>query len=424
MAPPLVKGRALFRRRVAGVVFLIVLGLLVQTSIWIYQKKFTPVVDVTLQTDRAGNQLSEHADVKLRGLVVGEVREIRSTSEGAVLELALKPERAKRVPRDVTAQLLPKTLFGEKEVVLVAKSLGGDYLRDGDVITQDRSETAIETETALNNALPVLRALNPEKLSLALNALSEAVRDRGDKLGANLAANAAYFRRINPQVPTMGEDFAGLADLADTVSTASPDLLTVLDNFAASSRSLVQEQAQLDAFLRRTSDFASTAQAFVAQNERRLTALARDSRAPLQLYARYSNFYACMLNRIAFQEIEGERVFGGAQTGLHITVEVIEDQGGYVPGDEPQYKEKRNFKCFGLGKKPIIPFPEFANAQDGYRDDAPAKDAGEGPGGCCEKAGWFGPVAESSNAPARRLSLPRGTTVLDALLLAPITGSG
>jgi len=427
VAPPLVKGRALLRRRVAGVVFLVVLGLLVQTSVWLYQKKFTPVVEVSLQTDRAGNQLSNHADVKLRGLVVGEVREIRATREGAVLMLALKPDRVELVPRDVKAQLLPKTLFGEKEVVLVTgRAAGGDHLREGDVISQDRSETALETETALNNLMPVLRALKPEKLSLALNAFSEAVRGRGDQLGANLAANAAYFRQINPEVRAMGEDFGGLADLADTLTAASPDLLMALDNFAASSRSLVEERAQLDAFLRRTSDFASTAQAFVAQNERRLTALARDSREPLELYASRSNYYACMLSRLAFQEIEGERVFGGAQPGLHITVEVMEDQGGYAPGDEPQYKENRNFGCFGMEKKPVMPYPEYANAQDGYRDDAPAKDPGQGPGGCCRKgAAWFPPVAEpSSQAPARSLSLPSGTTMLDALLLAPITGSG
>lgn len=425
MAPPLVKGRALLWRRVAGVVFLVVLGMLAQSTVWIYQKRFVEVVDVTLEAGRAGNQLSAHADVKIRGLVVGEVRRVRSEGQGATLELALEPAKAKLVPRDVRAQLLPKTLFGEKQVVLVADhGVESDHLRDGDVITQDRSSTAIETETALNNALPVLRALNPAQLSIALNALSEALRERGDQLGANLAANARYFRAINPQVPQIGDDLAGLADLADTISTATPDLLTTLDNFAASSRSLVEERAALDNFLRRTSDFAATTRTFVAQNEARLKALAKDSVAPLNLYASYSNYYACMLNRIAFAETEGERVFGGAQPGLHITVEIIEDAGGFAPGDEPQYKETRNFGCFGLGTTPIRPYPEFANAQDGYRDADPAKDPGEGPGGCCQKS-WYGPLtAPSGGAPVRSLPLPRRTSVLDALLLAPIMGSG
>jgi len=114
VAPPLVKGRALARRRLSGIAFLVVIALLVELTVALYQKRFTPVVDVALRTDRAGNQLTVHADVKLRGIVIGEVRKISSKGDGAVLRLALKPESVGLVPRDVQAQLLPKTLFGEK----------------------------------------------------------------------------------------------------------------------------------------------------------------------------------------------------------------------------------------------------------------------------------------------------------------------
>jgi hypothetical protein len=253
--------------------------------------------------------------------------------------------------------------------------------------------------------------------------VSTALRGRGDALGENLASAGAYFAKINPQLPASGADLQGLADLADNLAQTSPDLLRTLDNFAASSRSLVAERAALDAFLQSTSDAAASLRSFTADNERRLTALAHDSLAPLNLYATYSPEYACMLNRIAFSEIEGERVFGGKQPGLHITLEPTQDHGGYAKGDEPQYKEKRNFGCFGLGAKPIIPFPSYANAQDGYRDSDPAEDPGKGPGGCCAGSrAWYPAVAEPPAA--RQRELPAGTTVLDALLLAPLTGSG
>ena len=42
----------------------------------IYNKTFVDVVHVTLQTDRVGNQLAPPADVKLRGMIVGEVRAV------------------------------------------------------------------------------------------------------------------------------------------------------------------------------------------------------------------------------------------------------------------------------------------------------------------------------------------------------------
>jgi virulence factor Mce-like protein len=428
VAPPLVKGRALLRRRVSGIVFLLVIGMLVQLTVWLYQKRFTPVVKVALRTDHVGNQLSPHADVKVRGIVVGEVRAVHSGGDGATLDLALDPGKIDLLPRNVQAQLLPKTLFGEKEVVLVLPDApSGERLRGGDVIGQDRSATALETEKAFNDTLPLLRTLQPQKLSQVLTSLSSALRGRGDRLGRNMAADAAYFRALNPALGTVGVDLQGLADLSDNLAQVSPDLLKSFDNFAASSRSLVSEKAALETFLKSTSDFAATARTFTSSNEARLKALAHDSVAPLKLYATYSDMYPCLLNRIAFSEIEGERDFGGAQPGLHITVEAVADHGGFAAGDEPQYKETRDPGCFGLGKKPIIPFPAYTNPQDGYRDSAPPEDPGKGPNGCCHSPTdtWQAQVVTSpSQTVVRRQVLPVAATPLDALLLAPLAGAG
>ena len=65
---------AVVKRRLSGVLFLGVLIGLVAMSVLLYNKAFTPVVEVTLRASTAGNQLSAPTDVKLRGLIVGEVR--------------------------------------------------------------------------------------------------------------------------------------------------------------------------------------------------------------------------------------------------------------------------------------------------------------------------------------------------------------
>jgi virulence factor Mce-like protein len=146
-----------------GVVFLVVVALLIGLSIAAFQKRFTPVVGVTLLTDRIGSQLQEASDVKLRGLIVGEVRSISTTGDGARLELALKPEMADLIPRDVSARLLPKTLFGERYVDLVGGSVAtAGHLREGDTIDQDRTSVAIELEQVFDDLLPLLRTVQPE----------------------------------------------------------------------------------------------------------------------------------------------------------------------------------------------------------------------------------------------------------------------
>lgn len=108
------------RLRLYGLVFIAVLALLLSLAVAVYQQAFTPVVRITLEADSLGNQLDPRADVKLRGLLVGEVRAVRADGEKATLDIALKPEHVAHIPADVHARLLPKTLFGEKYVDLVA----------------------------------------------------------------------------------------------------------------------------------------------------------------------------------------------------------------------------------------------------------------------------------------------------------------
>src|SRR5690242_6568410 len=206
MSAPLVRGTAQLRRYAAGVVFLVVIAGLVALSVGMYTKAFTPVTMVELKADRIGNQLSVHGDVKLHGLRVGEVRGVSSTGDGATIRIALDKKQAHLVPAGVSARLLPKTLFGEKEVNLIPPpGQVGRPIRAGDVIPQDRTATGIETERVLNDFLPLLQSLKPADLSLTLNALSSSLRGRGDRIGNNLELTASYFRQLNPELPKMLE---------------------------------------------------------------------------------------------------------------------------------------------------------------------------------------------------------------------------
>jgi virulence factor Mce-like protein len=383
MAAPLLRGTAQLRRYAAGVAFLVVLAMLVSLSIAMYTKRFSSVVLVSLETDRIGNQLTTHADVKLRGVLVGEVRKIRSSGQGATIQLALNSDMAHLVPSDVSAQLLPKTLFGEKEVDLIADpSTTARPIHGGDVIPQDRSKTAIETERVLNDFLPLLQSLKPAELSETLNAVSTALRGRGNAIGDNLARNADYFRQLNPELPAMLEDFRGIADVSQSYAQASANLLRLIDNSAAVSRSVVDQKSQLATFLQSTSTFNTSATDFLTINQRSLVDLAAQSRPNLQVYARYSPEYACVLHTLPKQEVVGEKTFGGLQPGLHITLEVTKDQGSYLPGDEPKFREDRGPTCFGLGDKPVVPFPAYYEPKDGYCDAYEAQSPGVTDGDC------------------------------------------
>ncbi|MEU2537097.1 MCE family protein [Streptomyces iakyrus] len=352
------------RLRLYGVVFIAVLALLLSLSVAVYRQAFTPVVRITLEADSLGNQLDPRADVKLRGLLVGEVREVRADGTKATLDIALKPEHVDRIPSDVHARLLPKTLFGEKYIDLVPpRGSSGRPIRAGDVITQDRTRVGIEVQQLMNDLLPLLRTVQPGKLNATLSAFATALEGRGDRIGDNLTRVEAYLRRLNPHLPSLQEDIARFADVAEVYGEAAPDLMEILRNTVTTSRTIVEQKDRLAAALTTTATVAGTADDFLDANGDRLITLGRVSRPTLELFARYSPQYPCLLAGLVRQEKASEEAFRGGK--MHITLEVVRPQGAYEPGEEPRYGERSGPNCRDLPHPPV-PAPG-AHLDDGSR---------------------------------------------------------
>ncbi|MEU7061437.1 MCE family protein [Streptomyces sp. NPDC046197] len=357
------------RLRLYGIVFLAVLALLLSLAVAVYRQAFTPVVRITLQADSLGNQLDPRADVKLRGLLVGEVRAVHADGSKATLDLALKPQYVTYIPSDVHARLLPKTLFGEKYVDLVAPARStARPLRAGDVITQDRTTVGMELQQLMNDLLPLLRTVRPGELNATLSAFATALEGRGDRIGGNLTRVEGYLRRLNPHLPSLKEDISRFADVAQVYGDAAPDLMAVLRNTVTTSRTLVTEKDRLAAALRTTATVAGTARDYLDANGDRLITLGRVSRPTLELFARYSPEYPCLLNGLVRQEQASEDAFRGGE--MRITLEAVRPQGAYRPGEEPRYADRSGPNCRGLPHPPVPgPKPRLDDGTSGGGSD-------------------------------------------------------
>ncbi|GAB3878236.1 MCE family protein [Terrabacter terrigena] len=329
-----------------GVVFLVVLTLLLGLSIASFQKRFTPVVMVTLETNRLGSQLQESSDVKLRGLLVGEVRTVEATPTGARLELALQPEEVAKIPSNVTARLLPKTLFGERYVDLVTAGPSQRSIRAGDVIPQDRSKVAIELETVLDNLYPLLRTVQPAKLATTLNALSTTLDGRGDQIGRNFVLVDRYLKALNPSMPTIRQDISLLADTADLYDGVAPDFFRLTESLRVTNRTIVEKDQQLAAFLVGTAGFANQAAGFLRDNEQRIIQVGQVNRPTLALLAEYSPVYPCLASGMVNWLPRANQAFSGGT--FHITLEIVKPRQAYKPGEEPRWGDKRGPHCYGL----------------------------------------------------------------------------
>ena len=342
---------AAVRRRVQGLAFLVVLVLLLGLAVATYNKAFTDVATVTLETDTAGNQLQEASDVKVRGVIVGDVREVRASAQGATIELAIKPAYLDQIPADVSARLLPKTLFGERFVSLeLPEQPGQQRLADGDVIGQDRSSNAIELQRVIDDMLPLLQAVEPQDLSYTLGAVANALRGSGDDLGANLASTGRYIGEINTVLPRLQEDISLLADFTDTYDAAADDLLAVLDNLAVTNTTIVDQAEQLRRTFTVGESSARVTAGFLETNERNLISVAATSRPVLGVFAKYSPSYPCMLEGLTKAAPLTTESFGGdGDPALNLNIIVsFPPRNPYVPGDQPEYLDKSGPDCQGL----------------------------------------------------------------------------
>jgi virulence factor Mce-like protein len=339
------------RIRLQGLAFLVVLALLLGAAVAQYNKAFTDVARVTLETDTAGNQLQEASDVKVRGVIVGDVREVEASAEGATIELAIDPAYLDQIPADVSARLLPKTLFGERFVSLVLPEAPvQERLADGDVIGQDRSENATELQRVIDNLLPLLQTVEPQDLSYTLGAVADALRGSGDDLGANLAATGRYIGEINTVLPELQEDISLLADFADTYDAAADDLLAVLDNLAVTNTTIVDQQEQLRRTFTVGDSSAATTAGFLEANEQNIISVAASSRPVLGVFAKYSPSYPCILEGLTRAAPLTSESFGGdGDPALNLNIVVtLPPRNPYVPGDQPEYPDQSGPDCQGL----------------------------------------------------------------------------
>ncbi|BDT94023.1 MULTISPECIES: MCE family protein [Nocardia] len=343
------RSTAKLRTRVLGIAFFVVVALFLWTTIAIYNKQFVKTVHVDLITDSVGNALTRNADVKVRGITVGEVRSSRSEGGEVTLDLAINPDKAQQIPANATARLLPKTLFGERYVDLVIpENPSPQHLTDGLTLHQDVSGNAIELSKLLDDLLPLLQAIPPQDLAATLGALSQALAGQGFALGETVDRLDDAFRQVNVVLPDLQADLRSFAEVAATYSDAAPQLIQALDNLRTTNATIVQRRTDIDALYATLTPASASTTDFLIANRDNIVDVAADSRPALEQLAYYSPNYACALANFAQLKPRIDRIFGKGTDlpGSRVTIELVNTRGKYLPNqDEPRWLDTRGPWC-------------------------------------------------------------------------------
>jgi virulence factor Mce-like protein len=228
---------------------IVVLGLIIVVAIGLFRGSFTKTVPVTVISERAGLVMNPDAKVKMRGVQVGSVASIEERPDGmAALHLDMDPSQLKLIPENVDVDIASSTVFGAKFVQFTPPpDPSPKRMYSGQVI--QNQHVMVEVNTVFQQLVNVLDKIDPAKLNETLGAVATAFNGRGQKIGRTLEDFNAFLAKINPSLPNLSHDIEASVPAFSAYGDAASDLLATADNSIRVSRSIVDEQQQLDEFL-------------------------------------------------------------------------------------------------------------------------------------------------------------------------------
>jgi phospholipid/cholesterol/gamma-HCH transport system substrate-binding protein len=264
-------------------------------AVGLFQNRFTNTVPLIVESPRAGLVMNPDAKVNLLGVPVGRVGRIEDLADGrAAIHLEMEPDRLAEIPDNVIVDIASPTVFGAKSINLVPpENPSPRALQPGQVL--DSEHVTVEFNTIFQQLTSVLSEIQPDKLNETLGAIATAFDGRGEQFGDAMTQLNSYLARIEPSLPNLSHDTEVAPRVLNAYADAAPDLLRVADNASTISDTLVDQSANLDAFLVSTIGLADTGNDVLGGNRQGLTDLVRVLVPTLDLSNRYHEAITCTL---------------------------------------------------------------------------------------------------------------------------------
>ncbi len=256
------------RASVILVVVVALVGLLLMKSFGVFDDK----VQVVARVDSAGGALTVGAEVKLDGVVVGEVASIDPARKGVELALDLDPDKTDRVPSNVTVRILPISIFGAAYVELLRPEQPASAVTENAVLRQDESSATIELGDLLEETEALVDALGPAELATALETFAGTLDGRGDDIGKMIETANRAVQRLDPLMPLIREDLRLATIVSQTVSRITPNLFTALEGLVAGAHTLIDREEEFVKVLEGFSTASDSVESIVTDNDQALRA--------------------------------------------------------------------------------------------------------------------------------------------------------
>ncbi len=302
------------RRKLAGLVLLLILGAVVSLSYLQFRGALSDTTRLIVMSGRSGLVLDPGAKVTYNGVVVGRVTDIDVVESAgppsARLTVEIGTGYMSVIPANVVVDLVASTIFGNKYVAFSAPpDPSAVRVAGGAVITA--STVTTEFQTLFETVTGIAEKVDPARLNLTLSAAAEALTGLGTRFGRSLTNANEALTELNPRLPQLRAGVIRLADLADLLTDAGPDLVDALDNALTTAVTLNDHRGELDAALLASIGFAGTAAETLERGAPYLIRGAADFVPTSQLFDTYSPEFFCGLRNAAELVPAANAAFGG-----------------------------------------------------------------------------------------------------------------
>jgi phospholipid/cholesterol/gamma-HCH transport system substrate-binding protein len=317
-----------------------------------YTAAFASVDTVTVSSPRAGLVMDNGAKVKFRGIQIGKVTDINYAGDQARLTLAINSDDMHFIPSNATVHIAGNTIFGAKSVEFIPpQSPSSSSLRPDAHV--NASMVQLEVNTLFQSLVDLLHKIDPVELNGTLSALSEGLRGHGDDFGALLAGLNTLTQQANPKLAALQEDFRKTGVVTNIYADAAPDLNRVFDNLPTISKTVVDQQKNLNDTLLATIGLSNNAYETLQPAEQDLIDAINRLRAPLKVASDYSPEFGCLFAGIGRGIKEFAPLLGVRKAGLFTSSSFVLGAPAYTfPESLPIVNASGGPNCRGL---PDIP---------------------------------------------------------------------
>ena len=251
---------------------------------------------------------------------------MRDGKPAAKFSLDVYPRYLKLIPANVNADIKATTVFGGKYVSLTTPQNPSPQRITPQTVIDARSVTT-EINTLFQTITEIAQKVDPVKLNLTLSAAAQSLAGLGDRFGQSIVNANTILDDVNPQMPQARHDIQQLAGLGDTYANAAPDLFDFLNNAVITSRTINQQQKDLDQALLSAAGFGNTGADIFQRGGPYLARGAQDLVPTAQLLDTYSPELFCTVRNYHDIEPKATTFLGGNGYSLNTHTELMSGLG-------------------------------------------------------------------------------------------------